>query len=246
MPRRFLRFMPPAAKGIFRAPERGSLFSGFCLRRPHFFQRRKGNVPCPRARVTFGRSPKSDQKRCLKPQVSRLPARLGCAENLPRCTTRDPTWHRSPYNESLAVRLSLPLPCSVQGRAGLPLWRLSNRALAASGGKCRCGPLGRHFKFHIGRAWHYPAERGSGSGERGRGDSVWAFSRRIEIGTKEIQKPSVFGGVLFHISFAVERNMAAGGIEKKVVGPLRPKVTRARKRGTFPLKINQRLAAGGA
>ena len=30
--------------------------------------------------------------------------------------------------------------------------------------------------------------------------------------TKEIQKPLVFGGVLFHISFAVERNMAAGGI----------------------------------
>ena len=27
------------------------------------------------ARVTFGRSPKSDQKVCLKPQVSRLPAR---------------------------------------------------------------------------------------------------------------------------------------------------------------------------
>ena len=52
--------------------------------------------------------------------------------------------------------------------------------------------------------------------------------------TREIQKPLVFGGVLFHISFAVERNMAAGGIEKKVVGPLRPKVTRARGRGTFP------------
>ena len=30
--------------------------------------------------------------------------------------------------------------------------------------------------------------------------------------TREIQKPLVFGGVLFHISFAVERNMAAGGI----------------------------------
>ena len=29
--------------------------------------------------------------------------------------------------------------------------------------------------------------------------------------TREIQKPLVFGGVLFHISFAVERNMAAGG-----------------------------------
>ena len=40
-----------------------------------------GRVPRPRARLPFGRSPKSDQKRCLKPQVSRLPARLGCAEN---------------------------------------------------------------------------------------------------------------------------------------------------------------------
>ena len=49
--------------------------------------------------------------------------------------------------------------------------------------------------------------------------------------TREIQKPLVFCGVLFHISFAVERNMAAGGIEKKVVGPLRPKVARARERG---------------
>ena len=38
------------------------------------------------------------------------------------------------------------------------------------------------------------------------------FSIRTEIGLKKIQKPSVFGGVLFHISFAVERNMAAGGI----------------------------------
>ena len=37
----------PASKGVFRAP----------------------------ARVTFGRSPKSDQKVCLKPKVSRLPAR---------------------------------------------------------------------------------------------------------------------------------------------------------------------------
>ena len=35
-----------------------------------------GVIPRPRARVTFGRSPKSDQKACLKPQVSRLPARL--------------------------------------------------------------------------------------------------------------------------------------------------------------------------
>ena len=34
----------------------------------------KGTFRAP-ARVTFGRSPKSDQKVCLKPKVSRLPAR---------------------------------------------------------------------------------------------------------------------------------------------------------------------------
>ena len=39
-----------------------------------------GTVPRPRARITFGRSPKSDQKVCLKPQVSRLPARLPAAQ----------------------------------------------------------------------------------------------------------------------------------------------------------------------
>ena len=39
-------------------------------------------IPRPWARVTFGRSPKSDQKRCLKPQVSRLPARLGASGNV--------------------------------------------------------------------------------------------------------------------------------------------------------------------
>ena len=41
-----------------------------------------GNVPRFRARVTFGRSPKSDQKVCLKPQVSRLPARLTMSKNM--------------------------------------------------------------------------------------------------------------------------------------------------------------------
>ena len=41
----------------------------------------EGRTPHFRAWVTFGRSPKSGQKRCLKPQVSGLPARLGCAEN---------------------------------------------------------------------------------------------------------------------------------------------------------------------
>ena len=49
-----------------------------------------GSIPRPRARVTFGRSPKSDQKVCLKPQVSRLPARLGYVKNLSPCPPRSP------------------------------------------------------------------------------------------------------------------------------------------------------------
>ena len=69
------------SKGIFRASERGSLLAAatcclFSLMPP------AGNVPRPRARVTFGRSPKSDQKVCLKPQVSRLPARLTMSKNM--------------------------------------------------------------------------------------------------------------------------------------------------------------------
>ena len=39
------------------------------------------------------------------------------------------------------------------------------------------------------------------------------FAPQLQLDEREIQKPSVFGGVLFHISFAVERNMAAGGIK---------------------------------
>ena len=82
----------------YSAPRRGEL-SSFCLRRVTFFSWRKMSCSAPRrgslsfvsdgslsflgergtfrapARVTFGHSPKSDQKVCLKPQVSRLPAR---------------------------------------------------------------------------------------------------------------------------------------------------------------------------
>ena len=49
----------PASRGVFRAP----------------------------VRVTFGRSPKSDQKVCLKPKVSRLPARYA-RYSLWVCTVR--------------------------------------------------------------------------------------------------------------------------------------------------------------
>ena len=40
----------------------------------YFLSRKEGVFRAP-ARITFGHSPKSDQKVCLKPKVSRLPAR---------------------------------------------------------------------------------------------------------------------------------------------------------------------------
>ena len=56
-----------------------------------------------------------------------------------------------------------------------------------------------------------------GTRERQRGETrrqflAEPFCTAIAIGLKKIQRPWVFGGVLFHISFAVERNMATGGI----------------------------------
>ena len=124
-----------------------------CLRRPHFLQQRKGKVPRFRARVTFGRSPKSDQKRCLKPQVSRLPARLGASGNV--------TVYHAKIRIALitAQRIAcgpLIAAAPAYGAVGVRVYRferLSNRALAAAGGKCMCGPLGRgKFKIMVHRS----------------------------------------------------------------------------------------------
>ena len=79
---------------------------------------------------------------------------------------------------------------------------------------------------------HRRAVRGNGSGDRSGSDSLWAFLRRITFGAKEFQRPWVLGGVLFHISFAVERNMAAGGIHAG--------------RGCSPQSENAQRAAGDA
>ena len=86
----------------------------------------------------------------------------------------------------------------------------------------RCGPSGRRIQNYVGckalplygaREESFRAVRRSGSGDRSAGDSVRnLFAPQLQLDEREIQKPSVFGGVLFHISFAVERNMAAGGI----------------------------------
>ena len=90
----------------------------------------------------------------------------------------------------------------------------------------------------------FRAVRRSGSGDRSAGDSVRnLFAPQLQLDEREIQKPSVFGGVLFHISFAVERNMAAGGINagrgcspqsengKRAVGDAGPYGVRDRRHG---------------
>ena len=89
----------------------------------------------------------------------------------------------------------------------------------------RCGPSGRRIQNYVGckalplhgaREESFRAVRRSGSGDRSAGDSVRnLFAPQLQLDEREIQKPWVFGGVLFHISFAVERNMATGGINAK-------------------------------
>ena len=150
-----------------------------CLWRPHFFRQRKGKVPRLRARVTFGRSPKSDQKGCLKPQVSRLPARLQnlfCGNAFLALQAR--------WQQRLNVELTFFYP------------------------RCRsCGKMQRcrvlHFRVKAAALREIRQFNISDEPERG-------ITRR-----KEIQKPWVFGGVLSPISFAAERNGAAGGMKKK-------------------------------
>ena len=87
-----------------------------------------------------------------------------------------------------------------------------------------------------------------GTRERQRGETrrqflAEPFCTAIAIGLKKIQRPWVFGGVLFHISFAVERNMATGGIHagrgcspqsengKRAVGDAGPYGVRDRRHG---------------
>ena len=79
----------------------------------------------------------------------------------------------------------------------------------------------------------FRAVRRSGSGDRSAGDPVRnLFAPQLQLDEREIQKPMVFGGVLFHISFAVERNMAAGGIHAG--------------RGCSPQSENRKRAVGDA
>ena len=123
-----------------------------------FLPAAEGDAPCPRARVTFGRSPKSDQKRCLKPQVSRLPARLGCAENRGRVPreNQDSADRRTTNRVRSSCRCRSCVPCG--GALVYRRGRLSNRALAAAG-KCRCGRRSVGGKITKGVKHYHCTER---------------------------------------------------------------------------------------
>ena len=95
-----------------------------------------------------------------------------------------------------------------ESRRAYRLGRLSNRALAASGGKCRCGPTDRHFILVEQRTSR--AERGSGSGERRISDSLYGDVRRFRFrggrgdgfrhgpGAQEVLKPAVSSSSFGH------------------------------------------------
>ena len=98
---------------------------------------------------------------------------------------------------------------------------------------CATGDMARYVWAECAHWGRSNAGRGSGSGDRSAGDSVRnLFAPQLQSDEREIQKPMVFGGVLFHISFAVERNMATGGIHAG--------------RGCSPQSENGKRAVGGA
>ena len=123
-----------------------------------FFPAAGGGVPCPRARGTFCRSPQNDPKRCLKPQGSRLPARLGGAEKRGRVPreNQDSADRRTTnrVRSSSHCRSCVPRGGALVYRCG----RLSNRALAAAG-KCRCGRRGAGGKITRGVKHFHCTER---------------------------------------------------------------------------------------
>ena len=119
-------------KGIFRASERGSLLpAATCRLFPCMPP--AGNVPRPRARVTFGRSPKSDQKVCLKPQVSRLPARLTMSKNMAAYPAKAKIY----ADRRTTNRLYVSPRCRSRGPRGDALvYRLCGGVLACRFTKC--------------------------------------------------------------------------------------------------------------
>ena len=114
--------------------------------------------------------------------------------------------------------------------------RLSNHALAADGVKCRCGPLGLETYYYNDKPAHLRAERGSGSDKRRTGDSLYDDLHRF--GSRAVR-----GGSFQRTSTAQEvlKPAVSSSLFWSLLG-LRPKVTRARGRGTLPSEKNERAA----
>ena len=118
----------------------------------------------------------------------------------------------------------------------LPFGRLSNRALAASGGKCRCGPLEyknyaecKDVSLYSARVESFRAERGSGSDKRSVSDLLYDDVQHLGFrgvrGDRFLTYPNRAG------------SLETCGFKRRfwsLLG-LRPKVARARGRGTLPV-----------
>ena len=177
-----------------------------------FVRRRGAGTFRSPERPAFANSGKSGQKRRQKPSV----------------------FGGVLFHISFAVERNMAAGGVKAGRGCNPQSENRKRAVGDA------GPYGvrdrRHGEIRVGVgivAAGGHAVRRSGSGDRSAGDSVRnLFTPQLQSDEREIQKPSVFGGVLFHISFAVERNMAAGGVKAG--------------RGCNPQSENRKRAVGDA
>ena len=125
--------------GTFRSPER-----------PAFTNSGQKEYSAPAGAGHFWLQPQKWPKTLL--ETAGFKTSCAAGHGIKRCRVpRESLNHcKSSYNESLAVLLSLPLLRFARRCAGLPPWRLSNRALAAFCGKCRCGPSGRRIQNYVG------------------------------------------------------------------------------------------------
>ena len=155
--------------------------------------RPRGDIPCPRARVTFGHSPKSDQKDCLKPQVSKLPHAL-CPLQICCCAPHV----RASFAVSFRQRTD-------SATAPLPLMPTPNNAfcstVATVSGSGARGKSVRHTARHgtcSANAW----------------ERVFQSERHSAL---RKCKNVVFAGVLSPLSFAIERKGAVGDKKEKTL-----------------------------
>ena len=156
--------------------------------------RARGDIPCPRARVTFGHSPKSDQKDCLKPQVSKLPHAL-CPPQICYC---------APH-----VHADLPVSFrqrTVSATAPLPLIPTPNNAYASTVAAHERQRRKREVSSSYGTTWAMFCERAVKN-------CKFAYCRSASRKCKNV----VFAGVLSPLSFAIERKGAVGDKKEKIL-----------------------------